>query len=638
MCGVAGFAFARTSSLECPRESLMQMTRALTHRGPDQEGYLWQPEVGLGSRRLSIIDVSDSGRMPLFDETRQCAVIQNGEIYNFRELRSELQARGHVFTSHTDTEVIAHLYEELGTAAFERLQGMFAIAVWDAKTRTLVLARDRFGEKPLYYYRDARGGLLFASELKALAKSPLFERTIDWESLRQFLELGYILGPHTPYKQTFKLQPGHFLRFELDTGRLETERYWAAEAPLMRKSSDEPQERRSLDDLSRLFTESVRSRLVSDVPIGAFLSGGVDSTLVVNSMARLLGQQVNTFSIGYRDGAGNGENAAAQAMSKQLGTNHTALTFEFSDLERLLHVMPGLNDDPVADTAELGVYLIAETAKARGVTVMLSGDGGDELFFGYPLHRWAAQMWYAHQLPSWFRGLGVPSLAVMARASGDSRLAKAVNVARQKTLSEALYYLLGYGAWSHQEVEELWPAWPPPSRRKAGGFHSWFDRVDSADDAVAATTLALIHTYLPDNNLQRMDRASMANGVETRAPFLDPTLLTFAMQLPADLRTRGTVGKYLLRKALAETVGAEVANRAKQGFNVVPIDAWLRSELRPLVSKYLAPAALRRQGLFDADYVSTLLGQHQHGGRFNHSRRIWILLVLQMWLEHWGSL
>lgn len=633
MCGIAGYAIRESSPREIPESSLKSMVQALAHRGPDDEGYFWRPKVGLGNRRLSIIDLSPAGRQPIRNEDGRILVVLNGEIYNYRELRTHLQRKGHCFVSNSDTEVIVHLYEEEGENCFELLDGMYAIAIWDGIKNKLFLARDRFGEKPLYYLVD-QDSIAFASELKSLSLFPVFRKELRWEALEQFLSLGYILAPFTPYQNVYKLLPGHYLVFDRGTGDYMIQRYWSM--PNFDGLISHKTEKEYIETFKSLFFDSVKSRLVSDVPVGAFLSGGVDSSLVVAAMSRLTSSCVRTFSIGYRFSAAHNENLVAQQVAQHLGVEHNQLWVQSRDVIRMIiEKLPWLCDEPLGDPALIGVYLITRYAKENGITVMLSGDGGDELFLGYPIYRWVGQLETVYRLPPFMRH-GVSAGAFIAGLIfQQSRLEKIGRMLKDPDVLYAAYYLTSYGAWSLKELDRLMPShrtFVVESTSFAAAFN------DSTDQApLFREARALLVTYLPDNNLARMDRASMANAVETRAPFLNPRLADFAITLPLDVKIRRGIFKYILRQVLAEFVPMDIVKRPKHGFDFLPMATWLRSELKFLVDKYLNPTYLMKQGIFRPDVVNEVVKQHMAGGRFNHWWKIWLLIVLQIWLEQQSS-
>lgn len=633
MCGIAGYVIPENSPREITKESLVTMTHSLYHRGPDDEGYFWSPKVGLGSQRLSIIDLSPAGRMPILNETRTVAAMQNGEIYNFQELRSDLIEKGHRFIGKSDTEVVVHLYEEVGDRCFEQLDGMYAIAVWDAPRQRLLLARDRFGEKPLYYYVDS-GTIAFASELKSLVLFPSFQREIDWDALEHFLTLGYILAPHTPYRNVYKLLPGHYLTFDQRTGAFEIQEYWALPDPT--EAPPRKSEAEYLESFKDLFFSSVQSRLVSDVPVGAFLSGGIDSSLVVAAMAHLRSDPVRTFSIGFRFSQRHNENPVAEQVARSLGVEHDTLWADFQNVLEVIERLPWLWDEPLGDPALIGVYLITRFAKENGVTVMLSGDAGDELFFGYPMYTWIERLGVIYRLPAAAREGLAAGASLASWIFRNSRLKKAARVLKHRNFLQAAYDLAGYGAWSVEEVGRL--RGRQVSNVKNERFTFAFNDTAPNPRPLLREAKALLTTYLPDNNLARMDRGSMANAVETRAPFLHPSIAEFGVKLPLDMKIRGSTLKYLLRKALGEFVAEDIVKRPKHGFDALPMTSWLRNELQFLVHEYLDATRLKRQGIFQPEVVEETVSQHMIGGRFNHWWKLWLLIVLQMWLESWAGI
>ncbi|MEM4406465.1 MAG: asparagine synthase (glutamine-hydrolyzing) [Candidatus Methanomethylicaceae archaeon] len=631
MCGITGYVIRESSSREVSEDVLKAMVRTLAHRGPDDEGYFWSSKIGLGNRRLSIIDLSSAGRQPIWNEDGTVCVVLNGEVYNYRELRAALLDKGHRFASHSDTEVIVHLYEIEGERCFELLDGMYAIALWDSLKRRLFLARDRFGEKPIYYLLN-EDGIAFASELKALSLFPSFRRELNWEALEQFLSLGYILAPYTPYQSVYKLLPGHYLAFDQITGDYKVQSYW--DMPDWEKTDIHRDEKEYVDSLKALLVNSVQSRLVSDVPVGAFLSGGVDSSLIVAAMVRLVGDRVRTFSIGFQFSKAHNENPVAKQAAQHLGVEHNSLWVDFADVLEVIEKLPWLCDEPLGDPALISVYLITRFAKENGVTVMLSGDGGDELFLGYPIYRWVKQLAFLYRLPILGRQALAISSTVASLITQNSRLEKVGHILREPNLLCAAYTLTGYGAWSLRELDRLVLIkrdFSVENTSFASAFSGLHDQ-----SVLLGMAQALLVTYLPDNNLSRMDRASMANAVETRAPFLNPSLAEFAAKLPLEMKIRGGVFKYLLRRVLREYLPEDIVQRPKHGFNALPMATWLRKELRFLIDQYLDPVRLRKQGIFRSEMVREVVRQHMVGGRFNHWWKLWLLIVLQMWLEQWA--
>jgi asparagine synthase (glutamine-hydrolysing) len=533
-----------------------------------------------------------------------------------------------MFSSKTDTEVVAHLYEELGEQCFEKLEGMFAVAIWDQPRKKLFLARDRFGEKPLYYFEDC-GSIAFASELRAFGHCSFFTNELNWAALDQFLTLGYILAPCSPFRRTQKLLPGHYLVFDQATGEYKTKQYWSppdCEEPKARKSDAE-----YIDEFMSLLTESVKSRMVSDVPVGAFLSGGIDSSLVVAAMAQLKMGPVRTFSIGLRASSTHNENPFAEQVADTLRVEHSTLLVNLDEVLGIIEKLPELFDEPLGDVNLITVYLITKLAKSKGITVMLSGDGGDEVLLGYPIYRQIEILETIHGLPRLLRSATASGVEIASRLVGNSKLAKAACVIGQDDFGQASYNLTSYGAWSVDELRKLKAQ--PDLTVDNESFLAAFESSGGRQRARDRARMALLLTYLPDNNLARMDRASMANSVETRAPFLHPMLSDFAAGLPRDMQIRGSILKYLLRHALSQFVSSEIAQRPKQGFNAIPMADWMRKELTNLIYEYLNPTTLKQQGIFSGEEVTRTLDEHGRRGRFNHWRKLWLLLVLQMWLR-----
>ena len=631
MCGIAGFANYKNSKYIIDNESLKSITRALTHRGPDDEGYFWSSEVGLGSRRLSIIDLSPTGRMPIWNEEKTVVVVQNGEIYNYKKIRQALLEKGHHFIGQSDTEVIVHLYEEIGEKCFEQLDGMYAIAIWDTAQKKLVLARDRFGEKPLYYYQHP-AGIVFSSELKSLVLCPQFKADINWQTLDQFLSIGYVLAPQTPYKNVWKLQPGHILNFNQSTGELKTEKYWNSPDPslhIAQASEDE-----YIEEFKSLFFESVKSRMISDVPVGAFLSGGIDSTLVVAAMAKIHKERIHTFSIGFEFSKSHNENAVAEEAAHTLGVEHNTLWVSSKNVLGMIEKLPWLWDEPIGDPALMSAYLITKNAHDAGFKVMLSGDGGDELFLGYSVFDWISKLETFYKIPHMARKGIATGVEIYGHLIKKSRIEKGSHALAFEELMLASYYLTGYGAWEPHKTPTLLNA--NKANLAGTSFASAYNQSNHNSQAFYREANALLLTYLPENNQARMDRVSMANSLETRAPFLNPVIAEFAAQLPLHMKIRGASHKYILRRALSGIVSPDIINRPKHGFNALPMELWLRNELNFLVRDYLDPARLKRQGIFDAAIISQVTNEHMKGK--NYWLKLWLLIAVQMWLERWANI
>jgi asparagine synthase (glutamine-hydrolysing) len=619
MCGIAGIV-SQSSDLELIRP----MTEAMSHRGPDGSGVWSDGLCSLGHRRLAIIDLSVKGRQPLCNEDETVWIVFNGEIYNFQELRAELESFGHKFSSHTDTEVIVHAYEQWGADCVKRLRGMFAFAIWDQQKRRLFLARDRVGKKPLYY-TDTGRYFVFASELQALLQNPEVQREVDLESVDSYLSWGYVPAPFTGFKNVLKLPPAHFL--VLDVGRDDTkqvERYWDLQySPKIRMTEGEAGEA-----LREKLTEAVRYRLISDVPLGAFLSGGIDSSIVVGLMAEVSGARVKTFSIGFDDNDYN-ELRFARVIAERWGTDHTELIVKPDELA----VLPKLvrhYGEPYADSSAIPTFYVSKLTRS-GVAVALNGDGGDESFAGYD--RYAATR-IADTIASF--GFFGPATALLARFLPDSidpknrvrRAKRFLTVAHQEKP-------VRYGNW----VSYFTPAaksqlYAPcfadavaPKNRQCWMEDLWKEvgDLESVDAAMAVD----IKSYLPYDLLTKVDIASMANSLEARSPFLDHVVMEFAARLPAHLKLRGRESKYLLKKTFADLLPRQNIRRRKMGF-AVPIARWLRTSSRELLQDTLLSDKARDRGYFNPERVDCLVREHITK-RTNHSFQLWNLLMLELW-------
>ncbi len=609
MCGICGIASA--AGTPDPRR-LAEMSATLVHRGPDSDGTFAHSSVGLAARRLAIIDLA-TGDQPISNEDGRITVVQNGEIYNYRELRHELERAGHRFSTNGDTEVLAHLYEEHGERFPERLRGMFAVALWDSERSRLVLARDRYGIKPLYY-RETAGELAFASELRALPRGE-----VDLDALEAFLAFNSVPGPLTIFRDVRKLQPGHVLAWE--NGRSELTRY-ARPTPVPASEVRDDDEAELVEELRARLRDSVRAHLVSDVPVGVLLSGGVDSSVLVALAAEEAAEPVRTFSIGFEERSFD-ELADARLVAKRYGTEHRELVLR-PDAALLLPALAEAFDEPFADSSALPTYLVSQLA-AEDVKVALSGEGGDELFGGY--YTYAADL--LAQRTAWAAPLLRPLVERLPssskRASFDYRAKRFVRAAHLPPLER------------HHGWKEIFS---PEARAALTGRRSGFDPVDLLRARFAETEdselLARLQdvdlgTYLVDDLLVKTDRASMAHSLEARVPFLDPVVTNFALALPSRHKVRGLRKKVLLRKAAAPLVPAELLKRKKRGFSI-PAAAWLRGELEPFARDTLSAETLRRQGFFQPEAVNRLIDDHV-AGREDLSRQLWGLLSFTLWHE-----
>jgi asparagine synthase (glutamine-hydrolysing) len=599
------------------------MTAALAHRGPDDDQIYAEGGAGLGIRRLAIIDVS-GGRQPMANEDKSVWVVLNGEIYNFQELRKDLLAAGHALTTRSDTEVIPHLYEDLGIGFVSRLRGMFAIALWDSTRRRLILARDRLGKKPLVYFAEPEG-LAFASELGALLVDPGVPREIDLAALDAYLRCQAIPSPRTIYRAVKKVPPGHVLTWE--EGRARVERYWSLRFT-PKTAAPAPEIRQRIRDL---LDESVRLRLESDVPLGVLLSGGIDSTAVAAVMARHTGRPVQTFSVGFEE-EGLGELPQARRMAQRIGAEHHEAVVKL-DVAELLPVLARHYGEPFADKSAVPTYCVTRMA-GRALKVALSGDGGDEAFAGYPRY-----------LPSSLTGL-FGWLPRSRRRLAEGVLRRALSLESGRPLARLARSWLEASAPAAKSV--LFPEFFP-GYRLAGLYREEVRRVVGAtweeevlvrwrglpvdmDDLDAA--LALDYgLYLPETLLAKMDIASMANSLEVRSPFLDHVLLEYAATIPGALKIAGGVSKALLREALADLLPPEILRGPKRGFSA-PVASWLRGPLRPFAQECLLSRARGVPEFFRPEAVRALWEAHQ-SGRENHAMRLWALLVFEVWFQTW---
>ena len=600
MCGICGTTNGRVD----------EMLRALVHRGPDSGGSYTDGPVALGARRLSIIDLA-GGDQPIENEDGTCVVVQNGEIYNYPELRGDLERRGHAFRTRCDTEVHLHLYEEHGPEYAGLLRGMFAVALWDSRRRRLVLARDRYGIKPLYY-RHAGTTLEFASELRALPRGE-----IDLDALEAFLAFNSIPAPYSIFRDVRKLPAGHVLVWQED-GAVELTRY-ARPGPLPVRDDDEGE---LVEELRARLRDSVRAHLLADVPVGVLLSGGVDSAVLAALAAQETRDAVHTFTIGFEERSFD-ERADARRVAERYATNHHELLVR-PDLQLLLETLADVFDEPFADSSALPTYLVSQLA-ADHVKVALSGEGGDELFGGY--YTYAADL-----LADRFGGLAALARPLVerlpsstAKASFDYRAKRFVRAAHLPPLER------------HHGWKEIFS---PELRAELRGARTTFDPVDVYRARYAETEgapeLARLQdvdfgVYLVDDLLVKTDRASMANSLEARVPFLDAAITNFAFSLPTRHKVRGLSKKVLLRRAAEPLLPREVVHGRKRGFSI-PAAAWLRGELAPFTRATLSPDALRRQGFFEPAAVTRLIDEHVAGAE-DRSRQLWGLLAFTLWHE-----
>jgi asparagine synthase (glutamine-hydrolysing) len=617
MCGIAGFVGSGPGG-DARARTLDRMCRIIRHRGPDDQGVRLAGAAALGMRRLSIIDLA-GGHQPISACDPETFIVFNGEIYNYKELRAGLEQRGHAFRTDSDTETIVHAYEEDGPDCVRRLRGMFAFALWDGRKEELLLARDRAGKKPLYYTLTPSGTLVFGSELKSLLEHPEVAREIDEEALDAYLAFGYVPDPLSIFRGVRKLPPGHRLRFA--RGRVEVEEYWDFGFDA---ETEERPEAEWVEELRELLAEAVRVRLVADVPLGAFLSGGVDSSAVVGLMARATGAPVKTFSIGFREDSFD-ELAYARVTAQKFATDHHEFVVT-PDICGVVDELAWHFDEPFADSSAIPTYMVSKLAREH-VKVVLSGDGGDELFGGYTRYAVEAGRRRFERVPGLLRRgvMGPLSRRLPHGARGrnflhnvslDAVARYADNVSLFTALTKPLLYAPDFRA----RVE----AAPAPAAR----FEEYAARVRAGDPLDVLLYLDS-KTYLPGDILTKVDRMSMAVSLEARTPLLDHRLIEFVTRMPASLKMRGGVTKYVFKQAARGLVPDEILDRPKQGFGV-PINHWINRELRARIRETVgSPRALQR-GYFDPSYVALLLDEHERGRR-DHSPQLWSLFMLELW-------
>jgi asparagine synthase (glutamine-hydrolysing) len=625
MCGVCGLLSLDGSPVEAG--VVEEMNQTLFHRGPDSGGAFVDGCVGIAARRLAIIDLA-GGDQPISNEDGSVTVVQNGEIYNYRELRHELERRGHRFSTRSDTEVLVHLYEEHGPRFAERLRGMFAIAIWDDRRRRLVLARDPFGIKPLYY-RVKDDSLSFASELKALLRQPGFSREIDLDALDAFLAFGFITAPLTIFREARKLPPGHLLVWDgTNGGGIRIEEYARPAAAPIEEIRGESEETLAAELRERL-RDSVRAHLIADVPVGILLSGGIDSCTLTALAAEEGSGPVNTFTIGF-DERHFDEREPARLVAERYGTNHHELVLR-PDAVELLPALAETYDEPFSDGSAIPTYLVSQLAREH-VKVVLSGEGGDELFGGY-------NYYVGHRLAP----IIAPAAAALRplvellptstekSSTFDYRAKRFTRSARLPTLERHLQWKTITPA---EEREEL----ILPERRGPSELidllSTRFGQSVGADDLARVMDVD-IGIFLVDDMLVRTDRASMAHSLEVRVPLLDPVVGELALALPSRLKVRGLSKKRLLKRAVAPLVPASILKAEKRGF-AMPLAAWLRGELRPVMQEILSPSNLRRQGFFQPEVVGRLIDEHL-ARRADHHRKIWALLIFSLWFDRYGT-
>ena len=618
MCGIAGF-IEKESSLAAEREALLDvMCKVITHRGPDEQGTAVEGRAALGMRRLSIIDLK-GGQQPIFNEDNSIFIVFNGEIYNFQELRADLLEKGYKFKTHSDTETILHAYEEYGENCVEHLRGMFAFAIWNKNDESLFLARDRVGKKPLFYSLTEKGNFIFGSELKVLLKHGEVSREIDYRAIDSYLTFGYVPEEFCIFKGVEKLLPGHSLVFK--NGKVTTQKYWDFNyiKPLEIKTEAE-----YIEVLRGKITEAVKVRLISEVPLGAFLSGGVDSSTIVGTMAKFSEKPVKTFSIGFNEDSFN-ELKFARAAATHFNTEHHEFIVT-PDLVEIVDELVWHFDEPFADPSSLPTFMVAKMAREY-VTVALSGDGGDELFAGYTRYAIDKKRSGFNNLPGFLRN-GVQS-AVEKLPHG----VKGRNYLYNASLDAIDRYIDSVSHFNKLGRRSLYAE---EFKTKLDGFFGCGETIfqefaQSVETENPIDNLLYLDskTYLPSDILVKVDRMTMAASLEARTPLLDHKLIEFVTNIPTELKLKGIETKYIFKKAMEGIVPHDILYREKQGFGV-PINEWINLQLKDRIQDTLSDPQTTGRGYFDKKYIQILLDEH-HKGRRDHSYSLWVLLMLELW-------
>jgi asparagine synthase (glutamine-hydrolysing) len=616
MCGICGIVKSGSAVTE---SEVQAMREVLAHRGPDQAGQLVQGRVGLGHRRLSIIDLSEAGSQPMLNETGTICLVFNGEIYNFQDLQSFLEKKGHHFRSQSDSEVIVHAYEEFGLECLHHFRGMFAFALWDHNRQRLFAARDRLGKKPFFYCLH-KGNFYFGSEIKAILAAPQIPRELDWESLGFFLSLNYTPAPYTLFRGIRQLEPAQYLLWEAD--HLTIKEYWNLAYP---PEVPEVEPQKVLPVFERELDEAIRLRLIADVPVGAFLSGGLDSAAVVASAASLYPGRLKTFAIGFGEKSYD-ERSNARQVAVRHGTEHHEILVT-PDVKAILPELVWHGEEPTADSSMVPVYYLSRFA-SQNVKVVLTGDGADEILAGYPTYQ---AHFLLRWLKTWPQGLQ-QSLYRLAhilpvshrKVSWDFKL---------KRLVDALSWNLDYAhyswrrIWSPEELAKLLPG--KPLREGFDLYHYWLQR-SSSSSPLNRMLYADTRFYLPNDMLVKVDRMTMAHGLEARAPFLDHQLVELAARLPDAWKLKGLVWKkYLLRRLLQDKVPASIRWQSKKGFNV-PVGLWFKGDLKDYCGDHLR--FLRHLGCFDMNFLEEVWQRHLRDEK-DYSHHLWGLLILSLWWQ-----
>jgi asparagine synthase (glutamine-hydrolysing) len=629
VCGICGFIDTRTGHA-ADSGVLSAMNAAIVHRGPDDEGGHIDGGVALGSRRLSIIDLAE-GHMPMSNEDGSVWVVQNGEIYNFREIRAELEKQGHKFRTHSDTEVILRAYEQHGDDCVRLFNGMFAFAIFDKNRKRLFMARDRVGEKPLHYYWN--GSLfVFGSEIKSVLAHPGVPRALDPMSLSKYLTYEYVPAPHSIFKDIRKLEPGYWLALDLDSRTITKGQYW--DLPLRDDVINYKSEHEHAEDLLHRLSESVRMRLVSDVPVGVFLSGGIDSSTITALAAKHYPGRIQAFTVSFDDPSFD-ESPHAIEVAKKTGVNHMIQPCRIADMPALIPDILARMDEPLGDASLVPTYLLSKFA-ASHVKVVLGGDGGDELFAGYPTYQALKLIRYYNIFPTEVREvMKRVASALPVSLTNISFDFKIKQFLRGAGVSQEVMFFLWMGSFTEAEKKDLLS---PTIHQAIGGrnaFEDLFDYIKQSNlknDLERALYLS-VKLYLQDDILVKVDRASMASSLEVRAPFLDHTLIDAVANIPTFFKLNRLKTKYILKKAVEKILPAKIIRRPKKGFGM-PVGRWINGELKDLFDDAFSEDRLKRDGVFDPAFVRGLLKEHRALKRDNR-KMLWTLFAFQVWRDKW---
>lgn len=623
MCGICGYLTWGQEAIQ--EEIIHQMCQVIRHRGPDDEGIYLEKNVGLGMRRLNIIDLV-TGHQPIHNEDETIWIVYNGEIYNFPELRDSLEKNGHRFYSRTDTEVIVHLYEEMGSRCVERFNGMFAFCLWDKKQNLLFLARDRMGIKPLHY-TQVNNQFIFGSEIKSILVHPSISRELDLNSLSKYLTFEYIPAPNTIFKGIKKLLPGHTLKVSLN-GQIHIERYW----DICFKHDEKIQPKKEyIEELLSLLKSAVKRRLISDVPLGVFLSGGIDSSTVTALMSKLMPGQVKTFSIGFEDQSFD-ESRYASHVAHYFGTSHYEENLQPNKMIELVPMIADVLDEPLGDASIIPTYLLSKFTR-QYVTVALGGDGGDELFAGYPTYQAHRLAHLYTKLPQIVRAKIIEKIinklpVSTANISLDFQAKKFISGI---PYSPEIRNYIWLGSFSPPEKKDLFS----PEIYELLKFSHDFEDIEmylgktDVQNPLDRLLYLDLKFYLQDDILVKVDRASMANSLEVRAPLLDYTFVEFVAKLPPQVKLKGLTTKYIFKEAVRTLLPKGIADRKKKGFGI-PVAKWFKNELKEFILDVFEESKIKQEGFFNYPYIKKLLDEHFEGRKDNR-KQLWTLLVFELW-------